>query len=83
MLLRRDPPVSWKEVLLDFVRWGYTLKSVALSIEVPESTLKGWWYGNRPEPRYEDGRALLKLHGQEKRRRCDAEHVAPEVQPAR
>ena len=83
MLLQRDPPVDWKLLLLDFRRWGWTLYAVAKAINVPPTTLHGWWYGNRPEPRHSDGQALLKLHEQEKKRRCDADACEPEVQPAR
>lgn len=84
MLLQRDPPVDWKEILLDFVRWGWTLASVCEAINVPRSTLKGWWYGTRPEPRFDDGRALLKLYEQERKRRaCATEHDDSAVQTAR
>lgn len=68
MLLERDEPVDFKALLLDFVRWGWTLKSVADAINVPPSTLKGWWYDGA-EPRFEDGRALVKLHETETVRR--------------
>lgn len=84
MLLQRDPPVDWKSVLLDFIRWGWTLKGVATAINVPPSTLWGWWNGDRPEPRFDDGRALLKLHALEKEKRNrDPRTLDQAVQPAR
>lgn len=61
MLLERDAPVDWRNLLMDFVRAGWKLKQVADAINVPPSTLKRWWYEGS-EPLYEDGRALRKLH---------------------
>jgi hypothetical protein len=61
MLLERDPPINWHEVILDFVRARWTLCGVARSINVAPSTLGRWWYSGS-NPRFEDGRALLKLH---------------------
>jgi len=79
MLLERDPEIDWKAILLDFVRAGWRLKAVSDAINVPDSTLRAWWnYG--VEPRFEDGRALLKLH-----EKCfgNEAKVAPALQPAR
>lgn len=71
MLLDRDPPVNWKAILLDFIRWGWTLKGVALAINVAPSTLMGWW-NDGSVPTYENGRALLKLHAAETEKRKSA-----------
>lgn len=76
MLLERDPPVDWKEVLLDFVRWGWTLKGVARAINVPPSTLRRWW-DDGSEPGFEDGRALVKLHELERDRKKRTSDPAP------
>lgn len=67
-LLERDPPVDWKGLLLDLQRWGWTLKGIATSINAPPSTLQRWW-NDGSEPRYEYGRALVKLHAGEKEKR--------------
>lgn len=82
MLMERDPEVDWKRVLLDFVRWGWKLKAVALAINVPYSTLMGWW-NDGAEPRFEDGRALLKLHAWAKTRNSESSDAEPGLQPAR
>lgn len=70
MLLQRDPPINWHEIILDFVRWGWKLTDVARAVNVPQSTLGGWWYDSHP-PLYENGRALLKLHAVEEKRQSD------------
>lgn len=69
MLLELDAPIDWKGLLLDFVRWGWTLKGVARAINVPPSTLRRWW-DDGSEPHFEHGRALLKLHGIAAEKRC-------------
>lgn len=82
MLLQRDPPLDFKALVLDFIRWGWTLKAIAEAINVPPSTLKSWWYDGSV-PGYEDGRALVKLHAQEKRRHSDPVPSGAAVQGAR
>jgi len=82
MLLQRDPRVDWNRVLLDFVRWGWTLTEVARAINVPYSTLQGWCNDGR-EPRYEDGHALLKLHAYAEKRFLDSGRDEAGLQPAR
>lgn len=82
MLIERDPPIDWKALLLDFVRWGWKLTEVAAAINVPDSTLMGWW-NDGAEPRYENGRALLKLHAHAEKRFGDPGEPSPGVQPAR
>lgn len=64
-LLERDPPVDWREVLLDLRRWGWRLSDVATAINVPRSTAGRWMYDGY-EPNFENGRALLKLHAEER-----------------
>jgi hypothetical protein len=61
MLLERDKPINWHEIILDFIRAGWSLWGVARAINVPPSTLGRWWYSGS-NPRFEDGRALLKLN---------------------
>lgn len=83
MLLRRDERINWHAILLDLVRLGWTLKAIAGAINVPPSTLKGWWYDGK-EPRFEDGRALIKFHEQEmaKSRKRGFFTVEPVIQSA-
>lgn len=82
MLIERDRPVDWKALLLDFVRWGWKLNQVAAAINVPDSTLMRWW-NDGSEPRFENGRALLKLHEYARKRHCETPHMRPGLQPAR
>lgn len=70
MLIELDAPVDWKGKLLDLVRWGWSLKGVAAAINVPPSTLHRWW-NDGSEPRFEHGRALLKLHALAEKRSSD------------
>lgn len=81
--LDRDEPVRWKETLLEFRRWGWTMYRVAQAIDVPTSTLMGW-FNDGKEPRFEHGRALLKLHTLEaEKRNSDGAPAARDVQPPR
>ena len=58
-LLRRDPEVNWRNEI-EAIRWRYpSMSTIAWILNVPRSTLMGWWEGSVPN--YEDGRALLKL----------------------
>jgi hypothetical protein len=68
MLLELDAPVDFKQILLDLVRWGWKLKAIAQAINAPPSTLKRWW-NDGTEPGFEYGRALVKLHELESKRR--------------
>lgn len=61
MMLELDTPVDWRALILDLVRMGWKLNGIAECINVPKSTLGGWWYDGA-EPRFEHGRALIKLH---------------------
>jgi len=83
VLLERDMPVDWKALLLDFIRRGWTLKGVAEALNVAPTTVMGWWNeGN--EPMYENGRALVKLHAAEfKKRNGDPRIDSREVQTTR
>lgn len=67
MLLHRDTPPNWREVILDFLRWRWQLKTIAEALGISRSTLGGWWYDGH-EPGYSDGAALLKLHSLEEER---------------
>lgn len=67
MLLTRDPPVDARALLRDLVGWGWNLKLIADAINVPRSTLGGWWYEGAM-PNLDDGLALIKLHELESRR---------------
>jgi len=82
MLIERDPVIDWKQVLLEFVRWGWKLAHVARAINVPPSTLKRWWYDGA-EPGFEDGRALLKLYEYAKKRFSDSGVDDAGLQPPR
>jgi len=66
MLLKRDPPIDWQSIILDFRRWGWTLKGVARATNVPHSTILGWCNDGHPPKNFEDARAVLKLHAQVK-----------------
>ena len=63
MLLEREPPVNFVEVILDLRREPHRMKfsEIAFAINVDVNTLKGWFYGAHP-PGFEDGRALVLLH---------------------
>ena len=66
MLLERDKPVDWNMVILTLRKWGWTIKAIADSINVAESTVQHWVdYGK--EPQFENGRALLKLYEREEK----------------
>ena len=63
MLLERETPVNFVEVILDLRRDPHRMKlaEIAQSINVPSSTVKKWFYG-AARPNFEDGRALVLLH---------------------
>lgn len=54
-----DDKVDWFRVIVDLEREGYGATTVALSIDVPKTTLLGWKNGSRP--RFEDGDLLIAL----------------------
>lgn len=82
LLIELDAPIDWKRALLDLKRWGWTLKGVAAAINAPPSTLKRWW-NDGSEPRYEYGRALLKLHAIVEKRSSDPARGGAGLQPFR
>jgi hypothetical protein len=75
MLLQRDPPVDWKQVVVDLRRWGWTVHAMERALAIPRSTIYGWCNDGKT-PRYEDGRALLKLHEQEAKKHAMATPMA-------
>lgn len=73
MLIELDAPVDWKARIIDLRRWGFTIKGIADAINVAPSTVQHWLdYGK--EPRFEAGRALLKLHSRElgRQQKCNS-----------
>lgn len=54
-----DERIDWFRVIVDLDKRGYGATIVALSIDVPKTTLLGWKQGSRP--RYEEGDRLLGL----------------------
>lgn len=63
MLIEREPPINFVELVLDLRRHRWTLKRIAEAINVPISTLGRWFYESAT-PNFDDGRALVKLHEQ-------------------
>lgn len=63
MLLEREKPINFVEVILDLRRDPHRMKfsEIAQAINVDMSTLKGWFYDSH-RPSFEDGRALVALH---------------------
>lgn len=62
MLLQREKPVNFTEVVLDLIRWGWNLTRISEAINVGYSTVASWLYTPGTIPNYENGRALLALH---------------------
>lgn len=60
-LLTRDEPVIWKEIFTQIRRAGYSTSEICFVLNVPRGTLSHWEHDGI-EPKYEDGRAILKLH---------------------
>jgi hypothetical protein len=63
MLIRRDPPTNFVEIILDLRRPPFRMKlnAIADAINVDVNTLKGWFYDSHI-PNFEDGNALKQLH---------------------
>lgn len=56
--------VDWFQLLADLQRHaGMGRAAVARELELPESTVKGWYYGSF-EPNYRNGAALVVLWSQ-------------------
>lgn len=53
-------PVDWFVVLADLMHCGFTLKSIASSIDVPVTTVTGWRNANA-EPHHQSGEKLIIL----------------------
>lgn len=63
MLLKRDPPINFVELILDLRRAPHRLKLrvIAEAINVELNTLKAWYY-RASVPNYDDGNALRQFH---------------------
>ena len=69
MLLERDPPVDWGVIIIDLRRWGWTMVEVESATGVPRTTLLGWLNEGKQPMKFEDARAVLKLHAIESEKR--------------
>jgi hypothetical protein len=75
MLIQRDPPVNFVQILLEIrhcpsrvhkskiKRSRFSFGEMEAALGVSKNTIKGWFYKGA-EPHFEDGRALLKLHAE-------------------
>jgi DNA-binding transcriptional regulator YiaG len=59
-LLQRDPPVNWTNVIDEIRRMGWSTGQICFVLNVSRGAL-WYWENGGVTPRYEDGRALLKL----------------------
>jgi hypothetical protein len=60
-ILERDPPVNFAEALTEIRRLrGYGTSDLCFILNVPRPTLSSWEHDGCM-PRYEHGRAILKL----------------------
>ena len=88
MLFKRAPPVNFVQLLLELRAEPHRLKlcQIAAIINVPYSTLGGWFYGGGSMPSFENGRALLQLHAELTRREkacADASNPGLQRSPGR
>lgn len=65
MLLRREPPVDFVQLILELRGTPHrlTFAAIAAAINVDVNTLKGWFY-HAHQPKFEAGKALLNLHAE-------------------
>jgi hypothetical protein len=61
-LLQRDPAVPWRKLISELRGAGWGTAEMCFVLNVTRGTLWHWENDEEPNPGYEDGRALLKLH---------------------
>ena len=61
IFIRREEPIHWPTVIDEIRATGQSCTSIAASLGVGRMAVKHWSAGNAV-PRFEEGRALLKLH---------------------
>lgn len=61
-ILQRDPPVNWGRIISELRASGWGTSEMCFVLNITRGALWHWENDDQPNPPYEDGRALLKLH---------------------